>query len=46
MGTKELLEAKITETEALRNEVARLNYDDVEIARLEDEKEKNFSKNS
>ena len=35
MDTKELLEAKITEMQALRNECARLDYNDVEIARLE-----------
>ena len=35
MNTKELLEAKIAELQALRNECARLNYNDVEIARLE-----------
>lgn len=35
MDTKELLEAKITEMQALRNEIARLDYNDVEIARME-----------
>lgn len=35
MDTKELLEAKITEMQTLRNECARLDYNDVEIARLE-----------